>query len=117
MRILKTLTFSALSLGVAAGFGAGCAPSHVLTNAEIPQAQKLGDLMWSQASLTDPAFKKSHNATFTDADYAEFAAAADAIAARAAELSTAAAARDPKATSAALMAVKDGCRSCHKQFK
>lgn len=119
-----------------------CAPSHILTTAEVPQAKDLGDIMWAQAEVADPAFKKIGRATYTDADYAQLIAVAerlavtvptiktkafskgpafdvfaDALGAHAAELAAAASAKDPKASSEALAAMKNTCKSCHQQFK
>ena len=124
-----------------AAFALSCAPSHIMTNAEVPQATKLGDVMWSQAQVMDPSFKKIDAAAYSDADWAafqeagerlqittakikqsfskgpEFDAFADQLATHGKELMAASQSKDPAAAKAALTASRDTCRACHKQFR
>ena len=118
-----------------------CAPTHFLSNAEIPTAKKLKDIMWAQAELADPAFKKINTTTYTDADWevftttgkrlqltsakikhdfskgADWDAMASHLANGATDLIAAAEAKDGKATTAALEATRNSCRICHKRFR
>lgn len=120
---------------------AGCAPTHFLSNAEIPTAKKLKDVMWAQAELADPVFKKINAPAFTEADWEAFTAAGkrlqitsarikhdfskgddwNAMAAHlsngANELVAAAEAKDSTAVTAALNATRNSCRICHKRFR
>ena len=133
---MKQLLFVLLALPMA-----GCGPAHFLSNAEIPAAKKLKDVMWAQAELADPAFKKIAAPAYTDADWVAFMAAgqrlqltsvkikrdfskgpdwnalADHLGNSASELTAAAEARDAKATATALAATRNSCRMCHKRFK
>jgi hypothetical protein len=127
---------------LAAGLAlAGCAPSHRYTDAEIPALPRLGDLMWSQAQVMDPAFKRIGAASYADEDWSRFAAGgarlklttarlkrdfsrgpgfdalADQLAARADDLLAAASAKEPARASAALAGAREACRACHKQFR
>ena len=129
-----------LGFAVALPLGA-CAPAITLTDAQIPTATKLGDIMWAQAALADPSFKKAGSSAFSDADWAAFSALATrlkltsdklktsfskgpawdahtvALAHHAEELGTAVAAKEVGPTNTALGAIKDTCRGCHKEFK
>ena len=119
-----------------------CGPKRVYTDADVPKLETLDDVMWAQAQAADPQFKKIGRASYSDEDFAGFAAAgerikltterlkqppfskgaafdglADQLATRAGELLEAAGAKDAAKSSAALQAMKDTCKSCHKQFK
>jgi hypothetical protein len=120
---------------------AACGPSQVYSDADVPQLPKLEDVMWSQAQAADPQFKKIGNPTYSDVDYAQFTALsvrlhattgrikkdfskgpefdsfADTLNQRATELADASGARDAVKASAALQAMKDTCRACHKKFR
>jgi hypothetical protein len=120
---------------------AACAPSHILGDTEVPKATDLGDVMWSQAQVMDPAFKKIGAATYVDADWTAFAAAAgrlqitttkikasfskgpefdqfaDTLAQHARDLGVAAQGKDAAAAQTALVAARDTCRACHKKFR
>ena len=126
-------------LGV--GSFVGCGPAHYIDNAEIPTAQTLRPVMWSQAELADPAFKKIKATTYSDADWTAFAALgqrlqissaklrqdfskggdwnalADALGVHAGELVDAAKMKNHQAASAALVATRATCRDCHKEFR
>jgi len=138
MKIARALTLAAAlpALSLSA-----CMPKNIMGDADIPTAKDLGAIMWSQAQLSDPAFKKIGAASYTDADYAQFAAVAarlkvssakikesfskgpgfntfaDQLGARAADLATSTEGKDQKLADASLSAIKDTCRSCHKQFR
>ncbi len=120
---------------------AGCRSARLLSNAEIPASQNIKDVMWTQAELADPAFKKISAPIYTDADWValiatgkrlqissakikrdfskgpDWNALADHLSNGASGLTTAAEARDGKAVTAALIATRNSCRACHKQFK
>jgi cytochrome c556 len=120
---------------------AACAPSHRYTDAEVATAPRLKDIMWSQAQLTDPQWKKIGRSQYSDADFAAFADVgkrlemttarirkdfsrgpafdqlAGTLAEHAAELGQAAAARDAAKASAALAALRQTCRTCHAKFR
>jgi hypothetical protein len=119
----------------------GCGPAHYIGNSEIPTARTLRPVMWSQAELADPAFKKITTPAYLDADWAAFTALgqrlqisslklrqdfskgetwnalADALGVHAGELIDAAKVKDHQAASAALAATRATCRDCHKEFK
>lgn len=119
----------------------GCGPAHFISNAEIPTAQTLRPVMWSQAELADPAFKKIAAPAYLDADWAAFTALgqrlqissaklkqdfskgadwnalADVLGIHAGELLDAARSKDNKAASTALTSTRATCRACHKEFK
>lgn len=127
-------------LGLAALLAA-CAPSHRYTDAEVATAPQIKDLMWSQAQLTDPQWKKIGRTQYSDADYAAFADVgrrlelttarlrkdfsrgpafdqlAGTLAEHAAELGQAGAARDAAKASAALTALRQTCKACHAKFR
>lgn len=120
---------------------AACAPSHRYTDTEVATVPQLKDIMWSQAQLTDPQWKKISRSSYSDADYAAFAdvgrrlelttarirkdfsrgAAFDQLAGtlaeHAGELGQAATARDAAKASAALAALRQTCRTCHAKFR
>ena len=93
-----------------------------------------------QATVADPQMKKAGAASYADADYAaftdvsdriqatstkakefskgpDFDKLADKLHATAAALGKAAAAKDQKASSDALAAMKATCKECHSKFK
>jgi Cytochrome C' len=118
-----------------------CGPPH----RDLPpdQIEKLGDLgqvMDVQATVADPQFKKIGETTYGDADWAAFAdtgnrlqstskkvlsfskgpgfdALANQLHANAEKLSSAAAAKDAKAASDSLAAIKATCKECHSKFR
>lgn len=118
-----------------------CGPPHRDVPAgDVPKLTSLSDLMDAQATIADPQMKKAGEAAYTDADYAAFAevsnriqatslkakefskgpefdAFADKLHEAAAALGTAAAAKDVKASSDALAAMKATCKGCHSKFK
>jgi hypothetical protein len=118
-----------------------CSPPHRdLPGDQIEKLTKLDEVMDVQATLADPQFKKMHDPTYGDADWAAFAdvgsriqitskkvhqfskgadfdAFADTLHKHAEELSAAASAKDAKAASAALAAMKATCKACHSRFK
>jgi hypothetical protein len=120
---------------------AACAPSHRYTDAEVATAPQLKDIMWSQAQLTDPQWKKIGRSQYSDADYAAFADVgrrlelttarirkdfsrgpafdelAGTLAQHATELGQAATARDAAQAAAALAALRQTCRTCHAKFR
>src|SRR5437667_12339838 len=71
---VRPFAWIALALPLAA-----CAPSHILGDTEIPQATDLGDVMWSQAQVMDPAFKKIDAPSLSDADFTSFTAAGNRL--------------------------------------
>ncbi|HZS40664.1 MAG TPA: cytochrome c [Polyangia bacterium] len=119
----------------------GCAPPiKNVPMAEIPKLTKLDDVMDVQATLADPQFKKIGAASYSDADWAAFADAAERIGAtsakikdfskgagfdalamqlkdKAAALGTAASAKDASAASRALAEMKATCKECHSKFR
>ena len=126
-------------LGV--GSFVGCGPAHYIGNWEIPTAQTLRPVMWSQAELADPAFKKIKAPAYSDADWTAFDALgqrlqissaklrqdfskgedwnalAAALGVHAGELVDAAKAKNHQAASAALVATRVTCRACHNEFR
>jgi hypothetical protein len=133
--------FNGLIVILVAGPLVGCGPAHFIGNSEIPTAKTLKPVMWSQAELADPAFKKITAPAYLDADWTAFTALgqrlqitsvkikkdfskggdwnafADALDVHAGELNDAARAKDQKAASTALAATRSTCRACHKEFK
>jgi len=129
-------TFFALAV-----LACGCAPPvRNVPMAEIPKLTKLDDVMDVQATLADPQFKKIGAASYSDADWAAFADAAERIGAtstkikdfskgsgfdalamqlkdKAAALGTAASAKDAAAASRALAEMKATCKECHSKFR
>lgn len=137
-----TIRFSAVLIAIlGVGTFIGCGPAHFIGNAEIPTAKKLSDVMWSQAQLADPAFKKITAPAYHDADWAAFTALgerlqltsvklkqdfskgadwnelAEALGVHAGQLLDAAKAKDQKAASTALASTRADCRACHKEYK
>lgn len=119
----------------------GCGPSHFIGNSEIAAAKTLSPIMWSQAELADPAFKKIAAPGYSDADWAAFTALGerlqiasaklkqdfskgenwnafvDALGVHGGELIDAAREEKPRAASAALAAIRADCRACHNEFR
>lgn len=118
-----------------------CGPPVLNTPvAEIPKLATLTEVMDNQATTADPLFKRRGEASFSDADHAAFAQAAerltatsertkgfskgpdfDALAtklgATADALGKAAAAKDAAAVNAALGDMKATCKECHSKFR
>jgi hypothetical protein len=133
--------FSLVSASAVAGALVACGPPHRdVPAADVPKLTSLGDVMDSQATIADPQMKKAGAATYTDADYAAFAEVSDRIQATskkakefskgpdfdkladrlgevAVSLGKAAAAKDAKASSDSLAAMKATCKECHSKFK
>jgi len=137
-----TIRFTAVLIAIlAAGTFIGCGPAHFIGNSEIPTATKLSDVMWSQAQLADPAFKKISAPAYHDADWAAFTALgerlqltsaklkqdfsqganwnalADALGVHAGQLIDATKAKDQEAASTALASTRADCRACHKEYR
>lgn len=129
------LVFVGTLLGIAA-----CVPHRDVPVQDIPKLTKLSDVMDVQATVADPQFKKIGEATYSDADFTAFSdvssrlratstkikefskgpgfdALADRLDAHAKRLGTAAEAKDPKASSDALAAIKATCKECHSSYK
>jgi len=124
-----------------AGTFVGCRTAHIIGDSEIPTATELSSIMWSQAELADPEFKKIKAPAYHDADWAAFTALgrrlqissvklkqdfskgehwnvlADALGLHAGELVNAAKVKDRQAASVALTATRETCRACHKEFR
>jgi cytochrome c556 len=134
----SSLCFSVVA--VALSMIACSAPKKDLQVDEINKLTKLGDVMDVQATLADPQFKKHEQATFTDAELAtladvgtrlqatslkakefskgpEFDTFATTLHDHAAELVTAAQAKDAAAVRKTLDAIKTTCKGCHKKFR
>ena len=126
---------------VAVALAAACGPPHRDVPAgDVPKLASLSDLMDSQATIADPEMKKAGAATYADADYAAFAEVSNRIQATstkakdfskgpefdkladrlhetAVALGKGAAAKDAKASSDSLAAMKATCKECHSKFK
>jgi hypothetical protein len=137
----NVLFFSLVTAGALAGALVGCGPPHRdVPAADVPKLTSLGDLMDVQATIADPQMKKAGAASYADADYAAFTEVSERIGATstktkdfskgpdfdkladklhetAASLGKAAAAKDQKASSDALAAMKATCKECHSKFK
>jgi cytochrome c556 len=130
---------SAAALAIAGLVSCG-PPKNYTPVAEIPGIKTLSELMDAQATAADPQFGKAEQASFTDAEYTELAAAGakldatskhikdftkgadfDALAAKlngnANALSTAAAGKDAAGARAALTAMKATCKECHAKYR
>lgn len=118
-----------------------CGPPHRdVPAADVPKLGSLSEVMDSQATIADPQMKKAGAATYTDADYAAFAEVssriqatstkakefskgpefdqfADKLHETAIALGKAAEAKDAKASSDSLAAMKATCKACHSKFK
>lgn len=137
MNRIARLAFVAL-LPLAA---AGCVPKRDVALGDIPKLAKMEDLMFAQANVADPQFKKIGQGSYTDAEFAAFVDAGqklqataqktrtsfskgaefDQLAARledfARQLTTAGEGKNAVAASQALSDVKATCKSCHKKFR
>jgi hypothetical protein len=121
---------------------AGCAMLHSYNDGEIASLEEFDQLMWAQYKGTGDAFDLIGKKQLVEADFAAISAAgkrlgltaprlreqqfskgpqfdhfAETLAAHAAELVTAASARDAVSAQAALEATKQTCAACHKKFK
>ena len=137
--VLPSAVVSLLSFVLVSLFG--CAPPHRdYTPDQIDQTGKLDEIMDVQATVADPQFKKIDKGAYDDQDWAAFAdmsnrlqhtskkihqfskgpgmdALADQLHANAEKLGQAATAKDAKAASDDLAAIKATCKQCHKQFR
>lgn len=119
----------------------GCVPKREVVLADIPKLAKMEDVMFAQANVADPQFKKIGQASYSDVDYAAFVDAGqklqataqktrssfskgaefDQLAARledfAKQLTTAGEGKNASAASQALADMKATCKSCHKKFR
>lgn len=118
----------------------GCVPKRDLQPDQIQQLGELEHVMHVQATVADPQFGKIGATTYGDADFAAFAdvstriqatskktkefskgpefdALADQLGKHAEALGAAAAAKDVKAASTSLAAMKATCKACHSKFK
>ncbi|CAN5912370.1 hypothetical protein BH11MYX4_BH11MYX4_13780 [soil metagenome] len=134
---LSKLALSSLFVTALAACGP---PQRDVAAADVPKLKSLEEVMDAQATIADPQMKKAGAATYADADYAAFAEVsnrlqatstktkeftrgpdfdklADQLHETAAKLGTAAAAKDAKASSDALAAIKATCKECHSKFK
>lgn len=127
---------------ISASVAIACAPPTRDVKADdVPKLTSLKDLMDVQATIADPQFKKvGDQATYTDADYANFAEVSnrilatsakakefskgpdfdrlcDALHDRAEKLGAAAKAKDGKASSDGLAAMKAVCKECHSKHR
>lgn len=138
----QTLLRSVVIIAIlGAGAFIGCGPAHFIGNSEIPTAKTIGPVMWSQAQLADPAFKKIKAPAYHDADWAAFSALGErlqitstklkqdfsqgenwnalaiALGVHGKELIEASQAKDHKAVSTALTMTRATCRACHNEFR
>lgn len=133
-------TAAAIAILMAGSF-IGCGPAHFIGTSEIPTAKTLSPVMWSQAELADPAFKKITATAYEETDWTAFSALgqrlqvasaklkqdfsqgadwdtlADALGVHGRELVDATRAKDMAAASTALTATRATCRTCHKEFR
>lgn len=126
-----------------AAAAAACAPPHRdVAAADVPKLTNLKELMDVQATIADPQFKKvGDEATYTDADYANFEEVSnrilatstkakefskgnadferlcDALHDRAEKLGAAAKAKNGKASSDGLAEMKKVCKECHSKHR
>ena len=135
---MSKLSFAALF--VASAVVACGPPRRDVPAADVPKLTSLDDLMDSQATIADPQMKKAGATTYTDEDYAAFAEVSNRIQATstkakefskgpefdqfadklheaAVALGKGAAAKDAKASSDSLVAMKATCKGCHSKFK
>lgn len=132
-RLLFALAACALSIA--------CSPPHSdLPPDQIEKLDSLSKVMDVNATIADPQFGKSGQASYTDQDWAaftdmatrlqvtakkahqfsmgkDFDTFADALGHKAQTLGDAATAKDAKAASDALVAIKATCKACHSKFK
>ena len=140
-RVVSSVAVSFASLGLISITLAACSPPKLTTPiADIPKLTTLDAVMDNQATVADPQWGKIGAASYTDADYTAFAELSDRIQAtslktkdfskgpefdalaqrlhdRAKSLGAAAAAKDAKASSAALGEMKATCKECHSKFQ
>lgn len=138
---MRSFSITAAAVLSAAAALVSCGPPVMNTPIpEIAKLQTLTEVMDNQATTADPQFKKAGADTYTDEDYAAFAAASerllatsvktkefskgpefDALAMRlhdkAEALGKAAAAKDAAASSTALTEMKATCKECHSKFR
>jgi len=119
---------------------AACVPHRDLPPDQIEKLDKLDQVMDVQATVADPQWGKIGQASYTDDDWKAFADVANRIQVtskkipqftkgpefdklanqlhdRAADLEKAVAAKDAKAASDTLAAMKATCKECHSKFK
>lgn len=131
-----------LALAFASSFAvAGCVPKRDVAVNDIPKLPSIGEVMFAQANIADPQFKKIGQPSYTDAEYAAFIDAGtklqataqktrtsfskgaefDQLAARledfAKQLATAGESKNAAGASAALTEMKGTCKTCHKKFR
>jgi hypothetical protein len=134
MRAIRSFVFLLVPFALA------CVHNREVTVEQVPTLAKIGDVMDAQATVADPQFKKRDQASFTDAEYAVLADVSakiqatalktkdfskgpgfDALAVqlhdRAAELGTAAVAKDAAGARKALTDMKKTCKECHSKFR
>ena len=135
MKSIRRALFAASLVSAAA-----CVPHRDLPPDQIEKLDKLDDVMDVQSTIADPQFSKAGQPSYGDADWtafadvasrlqvtskkihqfskgADFDKLADDLHAKAEALGAAAAAKDPKAASDALVSIKATCKSCHSKFK
>lgn len=118
----------------------GCVPHRDLPPDQIEKLDKLDQVMDVQATVADPQFGKVGQATYTDEDWKAFADVAariqvtskkipqftkgpefdklaDQLHTKAMDLDKAVQAKDAKAASDTLAAMKATCKECHSKFK
>jgi len=141
MHSARTLLASVVTVISAGALAAACVPHRDVPAQDIPKLTSLKDLMDVQATVADPQFKKiGDEAKYADADYAaftdvatridatslkakeftkgpEFDKLADQLNATAKKLGAAAGAKDGKASSEALAAMKATCKECHSKVR
>ena len=139
--MLSPRALLALSISLAAAAAAACGPpQRDVAAADVPKLKSLEEVMDAQATVADPQMKKAGNAQYADADYVAFAEVSNRIQATstkakeftrgpdfdkladqlhetAVKLGSAAGAKDAKASSDALTAMKATCKECHGKFK
>jgi cytochrome c556 len=118
-----------------------CSPPHRdYTPDQIQRLDKLADVMDVQATVADPQLKKIDQGSYTEQDWAAFTdmgdrlqatsgkihqfskgpgfdALADRLHGHAEKLSAAAAAKDARAASETLAAIKATCKECHSKYR
>jgi cytochrome c556 len=123
----------------------GCASDKLTPLADIPKLTSLEDVMDNQKAAADHQFGKVGQASFTDAEFADFGQSAERLLVtslkvkefsksypkdpagfealavklneKAKALGTAAAAKDASGAKAAITEMKATCRECHSKFK
>ncbi len=126
---------------VSAAAFAGCVPKRDVPVSEIPKLTSLGDVMFVQATVADPQFKKAGRTDFVDADWAafkdmgqrldatsakvkesftkgpEFEAFATKLQEQSRALIAASDAKNAADASRLLGEMKSTCKECHKKFR